>query len=120
MILFLQKYRVVALAVLMMSMAIGGAAIGASVNGWRLEAAHQLALAAKDKEIAGLTGKLAEQNASIALLGEKTEAAEARRQLAELFASGALERAGNRAAAVSNSKATTCDGVLREAWEGWK
>lgn len=120
MLLIPEAYRRLAgIAAFVVLLALAAIA-GALVNGWRLDGAHQRELAAKQKDYDELAAKVQEQNRGIEALQAKTDAAEGRRQLAELFASGALERAGNRAAGVANSKATSCDGVLKEAWEAWK
>lgn len=99
---------------------VGAAAVGAAVNGWRLDAAHQRALASeKEKRVTAET-RLLEQSAAVEKLGAAKVAADERRQVAEKFAAAAIARAKDRGAAVAASQAPDCSGVMREAWEGWK
>jgi hypothetical protein len=53
-------------------------------------------------------------------MGDAKAAAEDRRKLAESLTRDAIARAIARGAAAAASNATDCDGVMREAWEGWK
>ena len=112
------KYRLVAGAAALALALAGAAASGAVINGWRLDGAHQRALAAEiDKRIAA-ERKLEDQTAAVARLGDAKAAADERRQVAEKFAASAIARTQTRAAAVAASQAPDCDGVLREDWEG--
>lgn len=95
---------------------IVAAAGGAVVNGWRLDGAHQRALAAKQSEYDALASAVREQNHAVEAMGAAKVAADGRRQLANKLAASAIARAGARGAAAAASKATDCDGVLREAW----
>jgi septal ring factor EnvC (AmiA/AmiB activator) len=120
-------YRLLAHLVLAAVLLAGAAAAGAVINGWRLDGAHQRALADKDKTItqqaldyAELKAKVADQNHKIEALEAKSTAANDRRKVAEQFAASAIKRLDTREAVVANSKATDCAGVLKEAWEAWK
>ena len=105
----------------MLTLAIAGAAAsGAVINGWRLDAAHQRALASeKDRRIAA-ERRLDAQSAAVDKLGAEKVSADERRQVAEKFAADAIARAKDRGAAVAASRAPDCDGVMREAWGSWK
>lgn len=107
---------IIALAVAMACAAAGGWL----VNGWRLEGAHQKAIAAKQAEYDALATKVREQNHAVDILRQNTEAADTRRKQAEKFAADALKRINSRSGDVANSQAPDCDGVLREAWGNWK
>ena len=116
----LTKYRVAAGAAALALVLAGAAAAGAVVNGWRLDGAHQRALASeKDKRVA-VEKLLDEQSAAVDKLGAEKRAADERRQVAEKFAASAIARAKDRSAAVAASQAPDCGGVMREAWEGWR
>lgn len=114
------QYRLAAGALALTLVLVGAAAVGAVVNGWRLDGVHQRALASeKDKRVAVET-LLAEQSAAVNKLGAEKRAADERRQVAEKFAASAIARAKDRGAAVAASQAPDCSGVMREAWEGWR
>jgi len=114
------KYRLAAGALALTLVLAGAAAVGAVVNGWRLDGAHQRALASeKDKRVA-VEKLLDEQSAAVDKLGAERRAADERRQVAEKFAATAIARTQTRATAVATSQAPDCSGVMREAWEGWK
>lgn len=116
MIALIEKYKILfGLAVLALLLA-GAAAAGATINGWRLAAEHQVELAQKVARITELEAAVATQNSATELLKAASDAAEERRQLAESMAADAVRRLGNRADVVANSRATNCDGVLKEAW----
>jgi len=116
----LTQYRLAAVAVALALALAGAAAAGALINGWRLDGAHQRALASeKDKRVA-VEKLLAEQSAAVEKLGAEKNAADERRQVAEKFAASAIARTQTRAAAVAASQAPDCSGVMREAWEGWR
>jgi len=116
----LTKYRLAAGALTAILVLIGAAAAGAVVNGWRLDGVHQRALALEKEKRVAAEKLLAEQSAAIDKLGAERLAADERRQVAEKFAAAAIARTKDRAAAVAASKAPDCDGVMREAWAGWK
>lgn len=104
-----------------LALALGGAGVaGAISNGWRLDAAHQRALATANAERMKVEKQLLEQSAAIDKLGAEKVAADERRQVAEKFAASAIARTQTRAAAVAASQAPDCSGVMREAWEGWR
>jgi hypothetical protein len=115
-----EKYKVLAGVVLLAILLVCAGAAGAVVNGWRLDAAHQKELAAKDVAYEALAETVREQNRGVAAMKAATDAAEERRQVAKTYAADVLRRVDNKAQAVANSKATTCDGVLQEAWRTWK
>ena len=116
----LTKYRIAAGAVALALLLAGAAAAGAVINGWRLDGAHQRALASeKDKRVAA-ERKLDDQVAAVARLSDAKLAADERRQVAEKFAATAIARTQSRATAVAASQAPDCSGVMREAWEGWR
>lgn len=106
-------------AVLGLSM-VGAAMAGAVINGWRLDAAHQRALAAEKGGRVAAEKQLLEQSAAVEKLGAAKVAADERRQVAEKFAAAAIAGTKVRAAAVAASQAPDCDGVMREAWAGWR
>lgn len=93
---------------------------GWTANGWRLDGAHQRALIEKQGEYDTLSSTVREQNRAVDALAAAKVTADERRKVAEKFARDAIARAGARGAAAAASKATDCDGVMREAWEGWK
>lgn len=116
----LMKYRIAGGAAALALVLVGAAAAGAVINGWRLDGAHQRALASEiDKRIEA-ERKLDDQTAAVARLGAAKAAADERRQVAEKFAASAIARAKDRGAAVAASQAPDCSGVMREAWEGWR
>ena len=114
------QYRLAAGALALTLVLVGAAGAGAVVNGWRLDAVHQRALASEKSKRIAVEALLAEQSAAVDKLGAATRAADERRQVAEKFAASAIARTGSRAAAVAASQAPDCSGVMREAWEGWK
>lgn len=118
--LSLTRARMIAGAVVLIALLLAAAAGGALVNGWRLKAGHESALRMKEAAYSALKEKVTEQNAAIAALQGKTEAAEGLRKQAEEHAKEVNRRIADRSAAVGASKATNCDGVLSEAWENWK
>jgi len=114
------QYRLAAGAFALTLGLVGAAAAGAVVNGWRLDGAHQRALAS-EKDLRVAAQKLVtEQSAAVDKLGAEKRAADERRQVAEKFAASAIARTQTRAAAVAASQAPDCSGVMREAWEGWR
>ena len=114
--LFLEKYKVATGLVVLALLMAGSAAAGAIVNSWRLDGDHQRDLAEKTRRITELEASVKDQNHAADLLQAKKDAADERRQVAETFAADALRRLGGRADVVANSRATNCDGVLKEAW----
>lgn len=114
------QYRVIA-AVAGAAIALGAAAAGgATINGWRLDAEHQRAMTEQKDRYDALSDKVREQNRAVELMQKDTAAADDRRKLAEQYAAGIINRIGTRTDAVNNSKATNCDGVLRDAWGNWQ
>lgn len=114
------QYRVIA-AVAGAAIALGAAAAGgATINGWRLDSEHQRAMTEQKDRYDALADKIREQNRAVELMQKDTAAADERRKLAEQYAAGIINRIGNRTDAVNNSKATNCDGVLRDAWGNWQ
>ncbi|MDN4060352.1 hypothetical protein QPK31_19265 [Massilia sp. YIM B02769] len=114
------QYRLAAAALALTLVLVGAAAAGAVINGWRLDGAHQRALATEKDQRAAVEKLLAEQSAAVDKLGAEKRAADGRRQVAEKFAASAIARTKDRAAAVATSQAPDCSGVMREAWEGWR
>ena len=116
----LTKYKL-ATGVVAVTLALAGAAAaGAVANGWRLAAVHQRALASEKDKRAAVERLLLEQTAAVDKLGAQKMAADERRQVAEKFAAAAIARVQSRGASVAASQARDCDGVMREAWAGWK
>ena len=113
------QYKRAAAAALVLALAAAAAA-GAVANGWRLAAVHQRALAGEKDKRAAVEKLLLEQTAAVDKLGAEKRAADDRRQVAEKFGAAAIARAQARSAAVAASQAPDCDGVMREAWAGWK
>jgi hypothetical protein len=117
------KYKVIAACIALAVALAGAAAAGAIVNGWRLEGGHQRAIASEKADFATLLAqhndlkiKVEKQNGSVDLLAAKTESADLRRLQAERYAVGIVATTEKRIAEITVSKATTCDGVLRDAW----
>ena len=116
----ISEYQLAAAAGAVILALSGAATVGAVVNGWRLDGAHQRALAAEKGGRVAAEKLLDEQSAAVDKLGAEKRAADERRQVAEKFAASAIARAKDRSAAVAASQAPDCSGVMREAWEGWK
>lgn len=116
----LTKYKVAAGAAALVLALAGAAAAGAVGNGWRLDAAHQRALASETSKRTAVEKSLLEQTAAVNKLGDEKRAADERRQVAEKFAAAAIARTQSRGAAVAASQAPDCAGVMREAWVDWK
>lgn len=93
---------------------------GWMVNGWRLDGNHREAIAAMQTEIDLRDESIREQNKGVEAARAATASADERRKVAERYAAGILKTLDAQSAAVAGSKQTTCDGVLREAWENWK
>ena len=96
---------------------LGSAAVGATVNGWRLEAKYTKALSEKDAQISDLSSKINTQNAAVDILDEKTKNAIERKKLAEKYSADVVNRINKRKAVIEESTATDCEGVLKEAHE---
>lgn len=94
----------------------GAFGAGWMVNGWRLTAGHAREIAALTSESTNLKAKIQTQNFAVDVLNERKNAADERRRLAEVLTKAAQVGLQNRADQVAASKATDCDGVLREAW----
>jgi len=114
------QYKVAAGAAALVLALASAATAGAVANGWRLAAAHQRELASETSKRTAVEKTLLEQSAAVDKLGAEKRAADERRQVAEKFAAAAIARTQNRSAAVAASQAPDCDGVMREAWAGWK
>lgn len=114
------QYRLAAGALALTLVLASAVGAGAVVNGWRLDAVHQRALASEKSKRTAVETLLAEQSAAVDKLGAEKRAADERRQVAEKFAASAIARAKDRGAAVAASQAPDCSGVMREAWEGWR
>ncbi len=117
------QYRMLTALIAVAVALSAAAAVGAVVNGWRMDGDHQRAIAAEKAAYAVLRGQYADltlkvgaQNAAIDLMTEKTKAAGERRELAEKFAAEAIKGTTARQTSARASQAPNCDGVLREAW----
>lgn len=117
------KWKAIGAAVAALTLLAAAAGAGAVINGWRLDAAGQRELAGQKGEYANLLARYnvlllakAEQNGSISLLAYKTEVADERRQVAERWAASTAQSSDRRIAEIKASTATSCEGVLREAW----
>ena len=95
---------------------VAAAGVGAAVNGWRLNSAHQAEMAAEKDKYELLAGKVREQNSAVAAMGMVAKASDERREVAERYAADVIKAISKRSASVAASKEATCDGVLREAW----
>lgn len=112
-------YRILA-ACLVAGLALAAAAAGgAVVNGWRLDADHQRAMTAEKGRYDLLADQVREQNRAVEVMGASTKAAQDQAELAKRYNVSLAAVLDRRATAVTASKATNCDGVLRDAW-GWK
>jgi uncharacterized protein YlxW (UPF0749 family) len=109
--------------------ALLAAAIWAALAWWRAsvvqegwdarDATAKVELAQKQAEYDLLAGKVIEQNRAVEALAAASAAADERRLAAERLAAGMVKALDRRAADVAASTATTCDGVMRDAWEKW-
>jgi hypothetical protein len=89
-------------------------------GGWWL-AAHdrdkaEVALRAEQGTSAALRAGITLQNSAVDAMALSVKAADDRRDVAERYAVTAIKATGAREVAARTSAATTCDGVLREAW----
>ncbi len=94
----------------------GAFAAGWFVNGWRLDANHAEAIATLKQERNDLADKIREQNHAVDTMRTLSEAADSRRKLAEDLTRATIASVDRRASTAAASKATNCDGVMREAW----
>lgn len=115
----LTRWKIIGGVVTLAISLITAAAGGAVVNGWRLDADHQRAMTAEKDRYDALADKVREQDRAVEALGASTKAAQAQADLAKRYNVSLAAALDRRAAAVTASKATNCDGVLRDAW-GWK
>lgn len=109
-------WKVVAIALASL-LVVGGVGLG---GGWWL-AAHDRDIAKVDlrhaqDESATLRASINLQNSAVDAMALSVKAADERRDVAERYAVTAIKATGAREAAARASAATTCDGVLREAW----
>lgn len=117
------QYRILA-AMIALGVALAAAALaGATIEGWRLDGSHQREIATEKASYGLLLGqyndlrvKTTEQNGAVSVLAEKTKSADERREVAEKYAAGLVQTTERRITEIKASKATTCDGVLRDAW----
>jgi hypothetical protein len=94
-------------------------ATGFGGNWWMAARDRDKAEAALTKErgaSAALRASITIQNSAVDAMALSVAAADERRDLAERYAATAIKATGARQAAARASAATTCDGVLREAW----
>ncbi|WP_395406322.1 hypothetical protein ACHMW6_06520 [Pseudoduganella sp. UC29_106] len=86
------------------------------MNGWRLDANHAEAIATLKQERDDLATQVREQSHAVDKMVTLSEAADSRRKLAEDLTRATIASADRRGAAAASSKATNCDGVMRDAW----
>ena len=95
------------------------ASVGLGGNWWLAARDRDKAEAALTKEqgvSATLRASITIQNSAVDAMALSVKAADDRRDVAERYAVTAIKATGAREAAARASVATTCDGVLREAW----
>lgn len=98
---------------------LAGLLVGLSGNWWLAARDRDKAEAALTKEqgvSAALRASITIQNSAVDAMALSVKAADDRRDVAERYAVTAIKATGAREAAARASAATTCDGVLREAW----
>lgn len=108
------KVAAIALAGLLV---VGGAGGGTAL--WLAGSARDKAEAALTREqgaSAALRASITIQNSAVDAMALSVAAADDRRDVAERYAATAIKATGARQASARASAATTCDGVLREAW----
>lgn len=117
-------YRAIGAVIVLAAALATAAAGGAVVNGWRLDGDHQRAIATEKASFATLLAEYndlklstTKQNGAVDILAVKAEASEVRRAQAEKYSAGIVASTERRIADIKASKETTCDGVLRNAWE---
>ena len=76
----------------------------------------EVALAKEQGASAALRASITIQNSAVDAMALSVAAADERRDVAERYAATAIKATGARQASARSSAATTCDGVLREAW----
>lgn len=98
---------------------LAGLLLIAGANWWMAAHDRDSAESALTKEqgvSATLRASIALQNSAVDAMALSVRAADDRRDVAERYAVTAIKATGGREAAARASAATTCDGVLREAW----
>ena len=115
----LTKWKVIGGCIALLAALVAAAAGGATANGWRLDAAHQRAMTEEKDRYDALSAQVREQNRAVEVLRASTKAAQDKAVLAGRYAASLATVVDRRVSAVAASKATNCDGVLRDAW-GWK
>jgi hypothetical protein len=94
-------------------------AAGLGSNWWMAARDRDKAEVALTKEqgaSAVLRASITIQNSAVDAMALSVAAADDRRDVAERYAATAIKATGARQASARASVATTCDGVLREAW----
>lgn len=76
----------------------------------------EVALTKEQGVSAALRASVTIQNSAVDAMALSVAAADERRDVAERYAATAIKATGARQASARASAATTCDGVLREAW----
>ena len=105
---------------------LAGAAATSSYLGYEwFMAAHDRDVARADLRVAqdenkGLAAAIHDQNIAIAGYAAASADAVTKREAAEKASADTIAHGANKAAAVKASAATTCAGVLNEAWGTWK
>lgn len=117
------QWKLIGAALALLTVLAASAVVGAVVNAWRLDGTHQRAIAVQRTDYAALLERyntlllrVERQNGAATLMEYKTQAADERRVQAERWAAGAVQASERRIDEIKASTATSCEGVLREAW----
>jgi len=93
---------------------------GWAANGWRLNLEHKAALSEKDVQISDMAAHIVTQNAAVDILKEKKESADARRKIAEQYNMQTVKRINSLESVIASLQGTSCESVIKEAWEKFK
>ena len=100
-----------------------GFATGWRVDGWQASAKlnsqaadYVKQLAAKDKTISDMQLAIKDSNTAVQVEQARTQEATLREQMADKHAADTNKQIGARVDAALKSKATNCEGVLRDDW----
>jgi len=106
---------------------IGGAVLLAGVfysgwaaNGGRLNLEHSKEIAEKNTEITDLGAHIVTQNAAVDILKEKKDSADAKRKIAEQYNLQSTKRINSLESVIASLQGTSCESVIKEAWEKFK
>lgn len=110
--MFFAPYKVtIGAAALVVVLLLGG------VLGWWLQGLRSAAaIAAKDSELAHLSGEIAQQNAALAAVEQAAKRALAQAAVAQEAAAKARKQAQAKAGAVMTAPASSCTEVLQNGW----